>query len=85
MPQVSIRATRRFNRAPTHCSKCSMPLPSEWLFSRVDESNHAISASAPYLCVSCYRAAYPKGHSREFYDMKEEKFKNYLTQRGSGV
>jgi hypothetical protein len=58
----SHRATRtaraRSRKFSGHCDACGAPLCSCRAYQYTDESNGAITASAPYLCRACYEKRY---------------------------
>lgn len=58
----SHRATRtartRSRKFSGHCEACGKPLCSCRVYQYTDESNGAITASAPFLCRSCYEQHY---------------------------
>ncbi|OCZ51373.1 hypothetical protein A7D23_13205 [Dehalobacter sp. TeCB1] len=54
MPKKYSRA-RKYNG---RCEGCGTPTPANQVYSRIDESNIAISFHEPYLCVDCYNKTY---------------------------
>lgn len=58
-PHRAIRAARsRPRKFAGHCEACGKPLCSCRAYQYTDESNAAITNSAPYLCRDCYEQKY---------------------------
>ena len=58
-PHRAIRAARTHARKFSgHCESCGKALCSCRAFQYIDESNGAITASAPFLCRECYEQRY---------------------------
>lgn len=58
-PHRAARVARtRPRKFSGHCESCGKPLCSCRAYQYTDESNGAITASAPYLCRDCYERRY---------------------------
>lgn len=56
--RVTRTARTRSRKFSGHCEACGKPLCSCRAYQYTDESNGAITASAPYLCAACYEQRY---------------------------
>lgn len=56
--RMTRTARTRSHKFSGHCEACGKPLCSCRAYQYTDESNGAITASAPFLCRNCYEQRY---------------------------